>query len=273
MDRHFDTPEPVELLVELGAGALHVEAGGTGHSSVTIDGPRAEEFTVELRERRLTVIAPRPRGGFVRGNDSHAVRVSVPAGSDLTTRTGSADTEAAGRYGRVRAKTGSGAFTVDTAEGEVDLIAGSGRLRCGSAASGARVKTGSGDVVLGVVQGQLGVSTGSGDVSVSAAPGHTVLKTGSGSTVVGRTDGDLSALTGSGSVRIDHARPGRVRARTGSGDIRVGVSEGTPVWTDVHTGSGRIASSLAAVGKPADGQEHLELRLTTGSGDIVLTQV
>lgn len=273
MDRHFDTPDPIELVVELGAGALHVEADGTGRSSVTIDGPRADEFTVELRERRLTVIAPRPRGGFIRGNDSHDLRVSVPAGSDLSTRTGSADTEAAGRYGRVRAKTGSGAFALDTADGEVDLVAGSGQLRCGSAASGVRAKTGSGDVVLGVVQGELAVSTGSGDVSVSAAPAKTVLKTGSGSTVVGRADGDLSALTGSGSVRIDHARPGRVRARTGSGDIRVGVPQGTAVWTDVHTGSGRIASDLAAVGKPADGQEHLELRLTTGSGDIVLSPV
>lgn len=273
MDRHFDTPEPVELVVELGSGSLHTEATGTGPSTVEVTGPRADDFLVELSGRRLSVIAPRQRGGFVTGNDSHHVRVVVPAGSDLSTRTGSADTEAIGRYGRVRAKTGSGDVDLESAEAAVELVSGSGDLRCGSAPAGMRVKTGSGDVELGSVGDTLAISTGSGDVAIGDAPDASVVKTGSGSATVQHSAGDLSVMTGSGSVRVAHAEPGRIRVRTGSGDLHVGVPTGTPVWTDVHTATGRIACDIAPTGKPAEGQHHLELRLNTGSGDIVLSQV
>lgn len=273
MDKQFDTSNPIELVAALSAGALHIATDDSGRSSVEVEGPRAEEFTVELRGRQLHVLAPRGRGSLSRHTDGHQVRVTVPAGSDLTTRTGSADVEATGRYGRVRAKTGSGALALERADGDVDLVAGSGQLRCGTAAGSVRARTGSGDVEVGAVHGELAVSTGSGDVTIGTAAAATLLKTGSGSTAVTHSEGDLSVVTGSGSLRVGRAEPGRIRARAGSGDLCVGVPAGTPVWTDLHTGSGRIGSELAPVGKPAEGQDHLELRLTTGSGDILLSQV
>jgi hypothetical protein len=115
MDRQFDTPEPLELLAELGSGTLHTQATETTRTTVEVTGPRAEEFTVELAGSRLSVLAPRHRGGLFGGNDDHHVRVVLPTSSDLTTRTGSARTEATGTYGAVRAKTGSGDFELEEA--------------------------------------------------------------------------------------------------------------------------------------------------------------
>jgi hypothetical protein len=47
MQKTFTTPDPVALHVELGSGTLTIEATGTDESSVTVTGPRADEFVVE----------------------------------------------------------------------------------------------------------------------------------------------------------------------------------------------------------------------------------
>jgi hypothetical protein len=268
----FDTPEPVELVVEIGGGSLTAEANDTDRSTVEVTGPRAEEFTVELRGRTLAVLAPKS-GGLFRGNDRHAVRVVVPEGSDLVTRTGSADTDAAGTWAGVRAKTGSGSFELAHADSHVVVDSGSGDVRCDLAGADLRIKTGSGDVEVGEVHGTAAVSTGSGDLVLGSTHDTAVVKTGSGDIQVQRSATDLTLTTGSGTLGVRHARRGTIRARTGSGDVHVGVPEGTPVWTDISSGGGRVASDLPALGKPAEGQDHLELRLRTGSGDIVLRQV
>ncbi len=79
MQKTFDTPDPVELYVELGSGTVTVDATDTVTSQVEATGPRADEFTVELTGRRLSVIAPKGRFLGI-GNDSHDIRVVVPTG-------------------------------------------------------------------------------------------------------------------------------------------------------------------------------------------------
>jgi len=271
MQREFDTPEPVELTVELGGGSIVVEATETGTTTVQVDGPRADDFAVEQRGDRIAVIAPRHKGIFS-GRDDHDVRVSVPTDSGLYTRTGSAELRAEGTYSKLRAKTGSGDLEIDTVTGTVVVDAGSGSITC-DAVGDLRIRTGSGSIEIGTVTGRGAVSTGSGDVTLGRTGDVVAIKTGSGDTTVGLSSADFSATAGSGGIRVDRADSGRIRGRTGSGDIAVGVPGGTPVWTDVSSNSGRVRSDLAPVGKPADGQNHVELRLQTGSGDIVLHQV
>lgn len=272
MQREFETPDPVELTVELGSGSVVVEATETDTTTVQVDGPRADDFTVEQRGDRIAVIAPRHKGIFS-GRDDHDVRVTVPTDSGLYTRTGSAELHAEGSYSKLRSKTGSGDAEVDTVTGVAVVDSGSGSITCDTVRGDLRIRTGSGDVEVGTIAGKGVASTGSGDVTFGRASDVVVVKTGSGDATVGHSCGDLNLTTGSGSLRIDHAEGGRIRGRTGSGDIAVGVPGGTPVWTDVTSNSGRVRSDLAPLGKPADGQNHVELRLQTGSGDIVLHQV
>ena len=55
--------------------------------------------------------------------------------------------------------------------------------------------------------------------------------------------------------------------------MHVGVPAGVPVWTDITTVSGEIRSNLTGAGEPRDGADHVEVRASTVSGDVVLTEV
>jgi DUF4097 and DUF4098 domain-containing protein YvlB len=272
MQQTFTTPDPLSVYVELGAGALTTEAVDTAETTVEISGPRAEDFNVDLSGRQLSVIAPKGRF-FGSSNDSHIVRVVVPAGSDLATQTGSADTETIGTLGVVKLRTGSGDVDVERADGPIVVESGSGDIRCHEAGAEVRIKCGSGDVDLGDIRGTTGISTGSGDVVIGVVHERTVVKTGSGDLELKRAEADVSLTTASGDLVIGHAPRGKITAKNVSGDVRVGIPAGTPVWTDVNSVTGSVASDLESVGKPADGQDYVELRATTVSGDVRLVQV
>lgn len=271
MRKTFATPDPIALFAELGAGRLIVAGEDVDASVVEIDGPRAEEFGVQFDGRTLSVISP--RGRFFGHGDSHDVRVTVPAGSDLSTKTGSADTESTGILGTLRLKTGSGDIEVERAEGSLVVESGSGDIRCHELGAEVRIKSGSGDIDLGDVQGTVGISTGSGDVVIGQTHATAVVKTGSGDLEVKRSEADVSLSTASGDLTLGHVPRGKVTAKNVSGDVRIGIPAGTPVWTDINSVTGSVASNLASAGKPSSGQPFVELRATTVSGDVLLQQV
>jgi DUF4097 and DUF4098 domain-containing protein YvlB len=271
MHTSFDTTESVHLYVELGAGHLTVAAEEVDTTTVDIHGPRSEEFKVEQSGRSVSVVAP--RGRFFGFGDDHAVRIVVPTGSDLAAKAGSADTETTGTLGLVKLKSGSGTVEIEHAERSVMVESGSGDVRGHELGADVRIKSGSGDIDLGDVRGTVSISTGSGDVVIGQAQGTVVAKSGSGDLEVKRSSADVSLTTASGDVTLGHVPQGKVTAKNVSGDVRVGIPEGTPVWTDVSSVSGDVASNLVSAGKPAEGQPYVELRATTVSGDVVLRQV
>lgn len=271
MQKTFETTEPVHLYVELGAGHLTVAADDVDTTTVDIHGPRAEEFRVEQVGKQISVMAP--RGRFFGHGDDHDVRVVVPAGSDLGTKTGSADTEITGALGLVQLKTGSGDIEVERADRSVMIESGSGDVRGHELGGDVKIKSGSGDIDLGDVRGTAMISTGSGDVVIGQAHATTVVKTGSGDLEVKRSSADVSLATASGDLTLGHVPQGKVTAKNVSGDVRVGIPAGTPVWTDINSVTGSVASDLVSAGKPAEGQPYVELRATTVSGDVILRQV
>ncbi|MFN8099945.1 MAG: DUF4097 family beta strand repeat-containing protein [Dermatophilaceae bacterium] len=270
VDRDFATTGPVDLVVELHDGHLAVDSADGNGCTVRIDGPRAEEFTVEQRGREIVIRPPRDRAWF--SGNRHDVRVRVPSGSGLTTRTGSASVQARGSYGAVSAKCGSGDFLLDDA-GDFALSAGSGLVRCGELSGGIRIKSGSGDVAVVATVGDGTISTGSGSVRIGTVARTQAVKTGSGDIEVGVSHGDLRVSTASGSVSVDRMARGAVGVRTASGDIRVGVMSGMPVWTDIVTATGSVESRLPPRGEPAPGQEFLTVRVQSASGNVLLVPV
>jgi DUF4097 and DUF4098 domain-containing protein YvlB len=68
-------------------------------------------------------------------------------------------------------------------------------------------------------------------------------------------------------------RRGQLTAKNVSGDIRVGVPAGVPVWTDITSLTGSVRSNLEGVGEPEEGQDFIELRARTVSGDVHLEQL
>lgn len=278
LDLTFETPEPIELYVENGRGTVTVTATGTTRTTVRITGERAEDYDVrDLADghgpHRIAILAPRREGGFF-GRDPRAeIVVEVPVASSLTAKVGSSDVTTHGRFDDTQVDTGSGDVVLDVVDGDTVVQSGSGDVLAEHLAGDARIKAGSGDIRVNRADSDLVVTTGSGDVRVGGATGgELAVKTGSGDTQVGSLSGELVFTTGSGDLVVGEATSGRVTAKTASGDIRIGVRAGTPVWTDVSTASGRLASDLPATGEPAPDQPYLEVRATTASGDVTLHQ-
>lgn len=272
-EHHFDTPHPVELFAEIGKGRVDVTATETEQTHVEIAGRDADQVDVRQDGRRISVVAPRQRGGLF-GSDSRLdVRITVPTGSDAVVRTGSADIGVRGTIDTGQVKSGSGDMQVEVATGPLLAETGSGDIRIDTAGDALKVKSGSGDVVIGATAGVTSISTGSGDVRVGGAHGQTVVKTGSGDLEVVESSHDVSLTTGSGDLVVSRAQRGRVSVKGASGDVRVGVPSGVPVWTDISTVTGDIRSNLTGAGKPEQGADHVEVRARTVSGDIVLAEV
>jgi hypothetical protein len=273
MQHQFSTDQPVSLLVEIGKGSITVEATETTETLVEVNGTEADKVSVVQSDRQIAIIAPRHTGFGGLRDPGLQVSVTVPLGSDLVTRTGSADTIARGRYGLAKMKSGSGDILLDEATGVVVVDVGSGDTEVETVHGDLRVKSGSGDVKIGTAGGSVGISTGSGDVTIGTTSAAAVLKTGSGDLTVERAETDLNLSTASGDLDVRRFSRGGLRAKSASGDVRVGIPRGVPVWTDITSVSGRVGSDLEPTGKPAEGQEHVEVRATTVSGDVLLRQL
>ena len=273
----FETAQPIELHIENGRGRIQVTATDTTETTVRITGGRADEFEVrdlahESHPRRIAIIAPRRVGGFFGKDDTADIVVTVPSTSGLVVKSGSADVATHGPLGAARVDSGSGDVFLEFVEGPAQLQTGSGDVVVAHLDGDAQVKSGSGDVRVDRSDGSLVVSTGSGDVRVGSAHASVAIKTGSGDAHVLLLADDLVYTTGSGDLVIEAAEAGRITAKTASGDVRVGVAAGTPVWTDIHTVSGRLRSDVPRTGEPDEDQSFVEVRATTASGDVTLHQ-
>lgn len=273
MQKTFPAHGPASVYVEIGSGLVRVDATDIAETAVHVDGDGADDTTVELRGDQVVVIGPPRRVGFLSFGSDLTVTVTLPTGSDLTTRLGSADLVATGRLGGGRLKSGSGQVQAEAFTDDTVIQTGSGDVEVGSAEGHLRVKTGSGSVHVGRVAGPTALVTGSGRISVDTAVDQTVTKTGSGDVRIGQTSTDVSLRSGSGDLDIGSATRGVLKAKTASGSVQVGVPAGIPVWTDITSVSGDLRSNLQGAGQPGPGQDHLEIRATTVSGDVTLIQL
>lgn len=273
MEHTFTSEQPARLYVELGAGSLELTAGDVRTTTILLSGSGADDTDVTQDGDEIRVIAPRQRTGFLGlGTQEVHARIQLPTDSQVITRTGSADQQLSGRLRLVRAHAGSGRVRVEQVEETADLETGSGAMELTTGGADTRLKTGSGDIAVRTCRGPLAASTGSGDVTIEHAGADLAVKAGSGRVRIGTARSDVAVSTGSGDVEVDLLERGAVHAKTGSGRLRLGVAPDVPVWTDITTGSGRIHSDLVGAGEPEPGQDRLEIRARTGSGDVDLVQ-
>ena len=89
MHRQFETAEPIEIRIDLADGRLVVRAEDTTRTEITITGARSDRFEITNDGQRISVAAP--TSGMWRFG-RHDVQVTIPTGSDVITRCGSATT-------------------------------------------------------------------------------------------------------------------------------------------------------------------------------------
>jgi len=274
MKKTFRTPDPVSLYVEIGAGDVNVHAHDeVDETQVIVDGRDADDAIVEQRGDQIVVLAPPQHGGLFSTSSKLNVTVILPSDSTLTTKLGSADLDASGRYGASKLKSGSGDVQIEEFASEAVVETGSGDISIDAVLDDLRIKSGSGDVEVRRLERSTAISTGSGDVVLGVTKQEAVVKSGSGDILVTDAHSDLTMSTASGDLTVRTFRRGAVQAKAVSGDVRVGVPAEIPVWTDISCVSGRVSSTLEGAGQPEEGQEFVEIRATTVSGDIRLEQL
>lgn len=277
MQKTFTTERPPTLYVELRSGTLVVQTAETDQTVVDVAGEGGDDAStvaVEQRGDQVAVVATRGAHSLFGGGQRRlVVHVTMPHDSGLTTKLGSAELQVAGRLGRAQLKSGSGDVRIEEVAGDAVIESGSGDIFLDTVHGSLRVSCGSGDVTLDQLGGRAQVSTGSGSVTVVTAREPVAVKSGSGDMRVRQARADVALSTASGDLVVDRMERGRLVAKSASGDITVGVPAGVPVWTDLSTVTGTISSDLDGAGEPQEGQDHVELRGRSMSGDVRLLQL
>jgi hypothetical protein len=277
----FNTPEPISLTMELGIGDVRIVAGDRTDTVVEVrpsdpskksDVAAAEHARVEYADGRLLIKAPKGwrQYTFRGGDESIAVQINLPAGSE------------------VHADAGIGAFHCFGRLGECDVRTGVGELQIDEVGGPVRLKTGSGDITVGRAFGHVDVSGGSGAVRIGHIDGTGMVKNSNGDTWIGEVTGDLRANAANGRIVVDHAHApvvaktangdvrlrevarGAIIAETAHGKIEVGVLDGVAAWLDLSTRFGTVQSDLDAVERPESSEAAVEVRAHASFGDITV---
>ena len=293
MDRRsqtFQTPNPVKLRVGIPKGRVKVVAEATAETRIELIAVHGDEIAKTwIEEAEISQsgdeIVVRVHQPWRHGADisslieallsaatmgvggSIEATVHVPLDSAANLTTGSGAIETTGRLGEVTAGSGSGAIRLDVCA-EARARTGSGEISIAETPGSVDAKTGSGKVFVGKVGRNASVTQGSGSTVLAEVGGEAKVTTGSGHIEVGKAGDSLEAFTASGRIQIGRVDHGRVRAKTVSGKVSVGVARGTAALLDVSTMSGRVRSELEPGAAPADGEPHVELVISTLSGNV-----
>ena len=244
---------PVDVHVEIAAGTVGISGEPTDlitvHAERTGNGwPAAgtDELTVSYAGGRLTVTDDAEHGFRIRRH-GYDVKITVPAGSRCTVRSGAADVGCDGDFGALDVRTSAGDVRSERVDGPADL------------------HTASGEITLDEASGTARLETGSGEISVRRAGGDVVATTASGDIAIGTAEGSVTARSASGTVRVARVSRGATEVSTASGDIEVLVAPGIGVRLDLSTVTGRVTSDLEPAGQDGPGDLRLTCRAVTGS--------
>ncbi|HSL63729.1 MAG TPA: DUF4097 family beta strand repeat-containing protein [Gaiellaceae bacterium] len=255
MEQRFDTPSAITLDVRIPAGSVAVDALDAAETEVRVEplnGPARDamdRLVVALEGHTLRIESPQGRFSFGRSPE-FAVAVRCPTGSSVRLRTAAADLLGRGRLGGVEVKSASADVTVEELEGDL------------------RSESASGDVRAETVAGLVEVRTASGDLDLRHAHGPVNARSVSGDVRVGASDATLEVQTVSGDLRAERVAGGPVTVNAVSGDVELAIAPGAAVFLDLTSLSGDMRSSLEPGDGPAEGEQLLEIRGKTVSGDV-----
>lgn len=228
------------------------------------------EFTQSGNITRVKVILPADSD---RAKPTDLI-VKMPAASDLSVNSVSADIEIEGVLGAQRLQAVSGNIDTDTAAEDAEFQTVSGDVSVHGIGKGAvvTITTVSGDaVVVGDgVEADINVTTVSGDAILSDVSGEVNGSTVSGDLAVTATAISRSRLrstSGDLGLRSALGSNARIDLESTSGDVRVDVANPVNGAFDVSSFSGEIRSCFGP--KPSRTSEYApgsELRFAEGDG-------
>jgi hypothetical protein len=276
----YDTPEPIDLAINLKVGHVDIIATDRLDTVVTVS-PRSESRPVDRRGvddtdisfdgKRLSVIGPRPRLSWIGPGpfDTVDVKVELPTGSRLSAEVSVGHVHTAGRLGATRIKCSTGAIEVDQAD-DLWLRAAHGGATVGSADGGVDITSSHGQIRLGKVTGDAVLRSSYGGIQIARSGGDVDAKLSYGDLEISKALASVTAKTAYGTIRLDEVSSGSVDVESGYGQVTVGVRAGTAAWLDLMSKDGRVNNGLSADAAPGPDDDSLAIRVRTQSGDITI---
>ncbi|MGV9314058.1 DUF4097 family beta strand repeat-containing protein [Streptomyces sp. NPDC003691] len=278
----FDTPGPITVTIDMGAGDVQVIAEERTDTVVEIrptddtdasDVKAAEQTSVEFADGTLVIRTPKSRKlDFSRKTRSVDVSIVLPGGSHVRGEAEMADLRSSGPLGECSFKTSVGQLQVDSG-GPVRLKTGGGRITVGRAVGEAEIGTGTGRIRIDEIDGTAVVRNSNGSTDIRKVTGEARIRSANGDISVDRAWGPVTeAETANGSIRIGEVVRGQVVLKTSAGDLEIGIGGGSPARLDLSTGFGRVHSTLESVAESAgtgeSAEKSVEVRARTAFGDI-----
>ena len=275
----FDTPNPIDLAINLQVGRIDVIASVRADTIVTLapsssrpnDRKAVDETRVTFENERLSIVGPKPKINWIGPNagDSVDITIELPSESRFTAEIAVGDVRATGRLGATRIKSATGSVELDetgdlwvrtahgttkvsTADGDADITAAYGQIRVGKVSGDAVMKSSHGGIELAEAVGDVEAKLSYGDLNITQAHGSITAKTGFGTTTLGEVS--------SGSIQVD----------SGYGAVIVGVRPGVPAWLDLSSKLGRVRNELSAESAPQPSEGTVAVRVRTAGGDITV---
>lgn len=248
-EKSFAISGRARLEIKVKSGDVRVRESATGEVVVMLDGSDKwlQRIAVDQIGDDIVRIEGTGRTGLLGRVD---IVVSVPAGSDVDVKVGSAD------------------VFVDVEVTDLRVGVGSGDVRAGLVSGNAEIKAGSGDVHLDEVRGDFDVSVASGDVRVKDVRGDVKSKGASGDIVLERVGGRVDGSTASGDITIRSFEGSDLRVTALAGDVTLGIPSGRTLDVELQTMSGDVINDLGAASEERTGAASL--RVKTMAGDIRL---
>ncbi|SDM39046.1 DUF4097 family beta strand repeat-containing protein [Allokutzneria albata] len=278
----FQTPQPIAVTVELGAGDVRITATDRADTVVEVrptnpddasDVKAAEQTRIDYADGKLTVLGPKsPVLDFSKKTRSVDVTIELPRGSRVDSDTGLADVRSAGELGDCKIKTSCGHVRLDRT-GALRMETGAGHLSVDRIAGRAEVTTGTGKVQIGELDGSGTVKSSNGNIEIGTVTGEVQVRAANGEIVVEHAVGDrVEATTSNGAIRVGDVIRGSVVLKTSTGDLEIGIRQGTAALLDLVTGHGRVSNTLEEVASAGEAADKVEVRARTSFGDITISR-
>jgi DUF4097 and DUF4098 domain-containing protein YvlB len=276
---NFETPEPISVTLELGAGTVRITASDRTDTTVDVrpsdesdesDVQAAQRVRVDYANGVLQVVGPKARVfDFSRKTRSVDVSVELPSGSRVSGDVQVGDLSGTGRLGECRFKISAGNVRLERT-GPLRVDTAAGHVTADGVAGTAEIHTGSGKVRIGEVEGSVVVKNSNGDTTIAAVDGDVRVRSANGDISVERAGAGVEAKTSNGSIRLGEVARGSVELGTALGDLEIGIAEGTAAWLEVNTGFGQVHNLLDNATRPEESDETVEVHAHTSFGGITI---
>ncbi|WP_018803933.1 DUF4097 family beta strand repeat-containing protein [Salinispora arenicola] len=276
----FQTPAPIAVTLDLGAGELQITATDRTDTVVDVrpgsdadesDVKAAQQVKVDYTDGTLRITGPKAGAfDFSRKSKYVTVSIGVPSGSQLSAKLQAGDIRGTGQLGQCQLETSAGSVWLERT-GALRLETSAGNVTAGTITGDADIHTGTGAIQLTRIDGTAVIKNSNGTTTIDTATGDLQIRTANGDIHIQRATADVDAKTNNGSIRVDEVVRGSTTLNTATGNLHIGIAEGATAKLDVQTTFGRVDNQLDNTTEPDHSTDRtISVHGHTSYGDITI---